>query len=216
MEDERFEPHIQSHYVDAAGKVRYHITINLFTALSISTMKSIVNVLAVVALTVTVAMTAPAPEPKHTLKPGWTTEQFHEYLSLNTTEGLEGMANVTYYEVTELGEVIDFGASNFEKRDGSRDFQGWSGRDCHGTLLFEASNFNCGVCVTTTTAYAQSGWLWRGGLKNPYPTADWFRGPRCTGAFTHHQAPGPGYASCDNAEDFGVLPFASAMLYQAC
>ncbi|KAK5753179.1 hypothetical protein LTS12_016750 [Elasticomyces elasticus] len=149
---------------------------------------------------------------------GWTHEEFLEYQSLNSTAGWAGMNKVTYYNATP-GEIIDFGhTGGLNKRAGNRWFYAWYNDDCSGSLLFSASNFGCGVCVSTPNGdSAASGQLIRERAGNPYPTADWYSDVNCGGEKLHHQGiTSSQTSSCNNADGYGVVEFASAMLYQGC
>lgn len=178
-----------------------------------------------VAATLLVELCSSAAHPKEQSPveanlPGWTHEEYLEFLTLNSTTGWEPMARVPVYTVTE-GQTLDLG-HGLDKRGGGNKFIAYRGGSCAGTTSFTAENFGCGVCVTTGQSTSNrifgAGYLWRQTIGGKYPTASWFSGPNCDGWQVHSQGiRSKEYDSCDTASAYGVNPLPqSVILYQGC
>ncbi|KAB5528093.1 hypothetical protein GE09DRAFT_1228990 [Coniochaeta sp. 2T2.1] len=181
-------------------------------------------VLMVTLLTSLHAVATPLEDADSDTKPGLTHEEFLEVINLNSTDGWEPLSRVPVYEVTEEGQILDFGQGlNLHKRGGDRTFDAHASTgDCNGKLRFSARNFGCGVCITASTHSSAntfgSGFLWRQEIKGKYPTAAWFAEDSCRGSVIHSQGILKNeYYSCDAADQYGIwnLP-KSVMLYQGC
>lgn len=145
--------------------------------------------------------------------PGWTSEDFAEYLSLNDTTGWEGLAKLKHCTFDDFdGEPIpDAATGALEARSGGNAWEGYTSSGCGGTQIGRVTNFGCGVCYTGNY-FIYSGWLWREGTGNPYPTADYYTVAGCSGSKLHHQGILSGqHTSCD-----GITRAASVILYQGC
>ncbi|KAJ4987938.1 hypothetical protein SVAN01_06513 [Stagonosporopsis vannaccii] len=145
--------------------------------------------------------------------PGWTPEEFAEYLTLNDTTGWPGLAKLKYCSLEDLEDLEEesvTSAGALEARSGGNQWIGYSSNNCGGGQITSSSNFGCGVCVTTSQ-FIYSGYLWREGTGNPYPTADYYTSA-CSGTKLHHQGiVGGSHSSCN-----AVTRAASVILYQGC
>jgi hypothetical protein len=145
--------------------------------------------------------------------PGWTSEDFAEYLKLNDTTGWAGIAKLRHCTLDDLEEeaVLDAASGALESRSGDNAWEGWSGSDCTGQKIGRVTNFGCGICFTGSN-FIYGGWLWRQYTGSPYPTADYFTVAGCQGSKLHHQGIFTGqHTSCD-----GITRAPSAILYQGC
>nr|OQO27359.1 hypothetical protein B0A51_05064 [Rachicladosporium sp. CCFEE 5018] len=144
--------------------------------------------------------------------PGWTHDEYLEYLTLNDTTDWSGLSKLTYVNMADLPTE----PSVLSKRSGGNQFIGWELDKCQDQSRFSDDNFGSGVCVTgSSPAYA--GQLTRQKSGGVYPTADWYAGQYCSGKKLHHHGiTGSNGCSCDTASAYGVTNFYSAVLYQGC
>lgn len=142
--------------------------------------------------------------------PGWTPEEFAEYQSLNDTTSWPGLAKLTHCTADDLATAQTPG--RLAARSGQRQWQGFGSNGCTGQKTAVTSGFGCGVCVTASSFPFESGWLWREGTGNPYPTADYYTKDNCKGSKIFHQGINSGaHTSCNN-----VVRANSVILYQGC
>lgn len=145
--------------------------------------------------------------------PGWTREDYAEYLTLNDTTGWAGLAKLKHCTLDDLEEeaLLHPETSALDARSGDNAWEGWSGSSCTGGKIGRVTNFKCGVCFTGNN-FIYGGWLWRQGTGNPYPTADYFTMAGCSGSVLHHQGIFSGqHTSCDS-----ITRAPSVILYQGC
>ncbi|KAH6643881.1 hypothetical protein C7974DRAFT_8695 [Boeremia exigua] len=142
--------------------------------------------------------------------PGWTPEEFAEYLTLNDTTGWSGLNSIKYCTTEDLEEEAAASGVDLEARSGGNQWIGFSSSDCTAGYIETRTNFGCGLCVIPSN-FIYSGYLWREGTGNPYPTADYYTSA-CAGTKLHHQGIVSGSHSSCNA----ITRAASVLLYQGC